>query len=105
MSDIAEVEPREVWRAWDRDWRQIGQWHEQPSASQLVEGGALTVDHPNGQRSSWRVIDGKLVTERELMRSVFEGLGEYYLAAAGPDDVDAGWARLKNRLDEDEGLR
>ncbi|NEW27263.1 hypothetical protein [Nocardia cyriacigeorgica] len=93
-------DPRPLWRAWDREWRQIGQWHEQPSPSELAEDGALTVDQPNGRRRTWLVIGGKLVDERELVAAGFKALGEYFLAASGPDDVDAGWNRLKQRLDE-----
>ncbi|MBF6399766.1 hypothetical protein IU438_28770 [Nocardia cyriacigeorgica] len=68
MSDIAKAEHREVWRAWDRDGRELGRWHEPPSASQLAEGGVLTVDLPNGYRRSWRTINGELVDERELLK-------------------------------------
>ncbi|MBF6515545.1 hypothetical protein IU421_14830 [Nocardia cyriacigeorgica] len=80
MSEIVKAAPRPLWRAWDREWQQIGQWHERPSANQLTEGGALTVDYPNGHRRAWRVINGELVDERELLK-VFEWPSNPFLAA------------------------
>lgn len=67
---IEALAPTARWRAWDRDWRQVGEWHERPPSSALVDGGGLTVDYPNGFRKSWRVLDGTLWDERDLMRKM-----------------------------------
>ncbi|MBF6411220.1 hypothetical protein [Nocardia farcinica] len=62
--------PAERWRAWDpaSDWRQIGEWQEQPAATALAEGTVVTVDYPNGRRRElWRVYRGQLVREPDFL--------------------------------------
>ncbi|WP_280201279.1 hypothetical protein [Nocardia cyriacigeorgica] len=81
MTALEKIARGELWRAWDRDWRQLGQWDERPSGNQLAEGGGLTVDYPNGHRRSWRVINGELVDERKLLK-VFEWPSNPFLESA-----------------------
>jgi hypothetical protein len=64
---IEKRRPLYLWRAWDADWQQVGQWDKQPAMSELVEGGGLTVDWPDGHRWSWYVRNGQLVRPMDLM--------------------------------------
>lgn len=70
MSTVEKWKPAHLWRSWDRDWQLAGQWDKQPPMSALVEGGGLTVDYPTGQRKYWRVLDGRLIDESQLLRPI-----------------------------------
>ncbi len=61
-----------VWTSWSPDWKRLGQWHdyERPPVWKLAEGGALTVEYPNGHRKRWRVYGWRLVDEAELLKPI-----------------------------------
>ncbi|WP_280364995.1 hypothetical protein [Nocardia abscessus] len=65
-----ERAPRELWRVWDREWRQVGEWTERPPASAFIDGGGVTVDFQNGLRQSWRVVGSELWDEVDLLRNI-----------------------------------
>ncbi|WP_280224956.1 hypothetical protein [Nocardia farcinica] len=69
MTAIERSVPAERWRAWDpaSDWRQVGEWQQQPAATALAEGTAVTVDYPNGRRELWRAYRGQLVREPDFL--------------------------------------
>ncbi|NUS44567.1 MAG: hypothetical protein HOQ24_12875 [Mycobacteriaceae bacterium] len=67
---VEKWEPGRLWRAWDADWVLVGQWDCKPPLDDLVEGGALTVDHPNGSRRSWLVREGELIDPATELRRI-----------------------------------
>jgi hypothetical protein len=70
MTTVEKWAPVFLWRTWDKDWKQISQSSDRPPRSALPEGGAVTLDFPSGQRRTWRVRDGHLIDEAELLESI-----------------------------------
>jgi hypothetical protein len=70
MSTGEKWAPVFLWRTWDKGGKQVGQFDERPPRGSLPEGGAVTLDFPSGQRRCWRVRDGHLIDETELLEAI-----------------------------------
>jgi len=74
---IEKWSPLYLWRAWDTEWQLAGQWSEKPLLSELVEGGALTLDYPGGHRTSWNVRDGQLISDYEMLKYILNPVSPF----------------------------